>query len=50
MNPEDSDWLTADLSPPLEPYDWGEIDPDTLGKPIHFEVGVGFIVEGEKDF
>jgi hypothetical protein len=23
-------WLDADLAPPLEPYDWGDIDPMTL--------------------
>ncbi len=27
-------WLTADLAPNLEPYDWGEINPDTLGKAV----------------
>ena len=27
-------WLTANLAPPLEPYDWGDIDPDTLGTPV----------------
>lgn len=29
-------WLDADLSGmgELEPYDWGDVDPDTIGEPI----------------
>jgi hypothetical protein len=51
MNPEDQDWLETDLShiSELEPYDWGDIDPTTLGKPVHYEPGIGFVVEGGKE-
>ena len=27
-------WLTANLASPLEPFDWGDIDPNTLGTPV----------------
>ncbi|MBI3961843.1 MAG: helix-turn-helix transcriptional regulator [Deinococcus sp.] len=32
-------WHDADLSRlgEYEPYDWGDIDPETLGKPLRFE-------------
>ncbi len=34
MDAEAKAWLQADLAPPLEPYDWGDIDPSTLGRPV----------------
>jgi hypothetical protein len=48
MDQEDRDWLESDLShlSELEPYDWGDTDPQTTGKPIHYEQGVGFVIEG----
>lgn len=51
MSQEDRDWIESDLShlSELEPYDWGDIEPQTTGKPIHYEPGVGFIVEGGKE-
>jgi hypothetical protein len=51
MNPEDQDWLEKDLShlSEFEPYDWGDMDPTTLGKPVHYEPGIGFVVEGGKE-
>ena len=42
-------WLEADLAPPLEPYDWGDVDPSTLGKPIRYVPGEGIVVVGGKD-
>ena len=36
MDDESRAWLTAELAPPLEPYDWGDADPHTLGEPLHF--------------
>jgi hypothetical protein len=39
-------WLDSDLSRlgEYEPYDWGDIDPETRGKPISYKAGQGFIV------
>ncbi len=41
-------WLEAELTPPLEPYDWGPEGPPE-GKPFKFVEGRGWIVEGGKD-
>ncbi len=51
MELEDRDWLESDLSSlgKFELYEWGDIDPLSLGKPIHYERGRGFVVEGGKD-
>lgn len=45
------DWLDSDLSrlEEYEPYDWGEIDPLTLGKPVQYVPSIGLVVEGGKD-
>jgi hypothetical protein len=32
-------WLEATLTPELPPYDWGDIDPLTLGEPLRFIKG-----------
>jgi hypothetical protein len=39
-------WHDADLSRlgDYEPYDRGDTDPETVGKPISYEAGKGFIV------
>jgi hypothetical protein len=39
-------WLDSDLSRlgDYEPYDWGDTDPETMGKPISYKAGQGFIV------
>lgn len=49
LDAEDQLWLDAHLAAPMEPYDWGDEDPTTLGKPIRYEAGVGIVVEGGKD-
>lgn len=51
MDREDKDWLESDLShfSEYEPYDWGDVDPETTGYPIRYEQGVGFVVEGGKN-
>jgi hypothetical protein len=45
------DWLDSDLSrlEDYEPYDWGEIDPLMLGKPVQYVSSIGLVVEGGKD-
>lgn len=40
-------WQDADLGPSLPPYDWGEVDPMTLGKPVRFIPGTGLVVGGQ---
>ncbi|MFM7714378.1 MAG: hypothetical protein ACKO7A_17215 [Microcystis sp.] len=47
----DRDWLDSDLSrlEDYEPYDWGEIDPLMLGKPVQYVSSIGLVVEGGKD-
>ena len=42
-------WQSADLAPSLLPYDWGDVDPMTLGKPVKFVPGTGLVVVGGKD-
>ena len=34
MDLETRAWHDADLAPPLEPYDWGDLDPNTLGRAV----------------
>jgi hypothetical protein len=50
-NTADQDWLESDLShlEEYEPYDWGDLDPLTLGKPIKYVPDLGFVVEGSKE-
>jgi hypothetical protein len=42
MDAETRAWLEADLAPPLEPYDFGGEDPETLGEPLRYEAGRGW--------
>ena len=49
LDAESHVWLEADLTPPLEPYEWGETDPNTLGKPVRYVAGVGIVVVGEDE-
>ncbi len=39
-------WNDSDLSrlAGYEPYDWGDTDPETVGKAVSYEPGQGFIV------
>ena len=47
IDDESRAWLDADLSNlgASEPYDWGDEDPVTLGKPVTYVPGEGLIVE-----
>lgn len=47
----EQDWLSGDLSrlEEYEPYDWGELDPLTLGKAVQYVPGIGLVVENGKD-
>ena len=46
----DREWLETDIShlEEYEHYDWGDLDPLTLGKPVEYVSGIGFVVEGGK--
>lgn len=46
-DPETATWLEADLGGPLPDYDWGAEGPPK-GKPIRYEPGKGFLVQGGK--
>jgi hypothetical protein len=43
IDEESRAWLEADLTPTLPPYDWGEIDPFTLGEPLRYVKGKGWV-------
>lgn len=45
MTDEDRAWLDAELAPPMDPYEWGPEGPP-LTKPVRYEPGVGFVIEG----
>lgn len=47
----EKDWLESDLSrlEEYEPYEWGELDPLTLGKAVQYIPGIGLVVESGKD-
>jgi hypothetical protein len=44
---ETAAWLNSDLSRlgEYEPYDWGEEDPEALGRAVRYEPGRGLVVE-----
>lgn len=42
---ESSEWLDADIGPPLPPFDWGSEGVPML-KPVRFVPGQGLIIEG----
>lgn len=47
---EDEAWLDSELSQldEYDPYDWGDLDPLTLGKAVIYIPEVGFIIEGDQ--
>lgn len=50
LDTETQAWLDADLTAALEPFDWGDIDPATAGRPIEWsEESHSFIVVGGKE-
>ncbi len=44
---EDKLWMNSDLSRlgEFEPYDFGDVDPASLGKPVHYQADGSFLVE-----
>lgn len=45
MDAETREWIEADLVEPLPPYDWGNVDPLTLGKPVRYVADMGLVIE-----
>lgn len=45
VNDETRGWLEASIEPPMEPYDWGDVDPTTLGRPIRWMADGQMIIE-----
>lgn len=43
MDEETKAWLDAPFDPPLEPYDWGDVDPEALGEPLRFDPKRGWV-------
>ncbi len=44
MDAETRAWMDAELTQPLESYDWGEgVDPETIGEPVRFDPKKGWI-------
>lgn len=41
MDEETRAWLDAELTPPLEPYDWGGEDPLAYGQRVEYVPGEG---------
>ncbi len=49
MDAETRAWMDAELAPLLEPYEWGDVDPETLGQGrVEYVQGQGWIVTGEQ--
>lgn len=45
MDAESKSWLDAELAPPLEPYDWGDVNPEALGQGrVEYVAGEGWVV------
>lgn len=47
MDAETRAWMDAELAPPLEPYDWGDVDPETVGEPLRYDPTTGGWSGGE---
>lgn len=47
LDAETQQWLEANLDEALPPYDWGATGAPS-GKPIRYQLGQGFVIEGGK--
>lgn len=45
MNPETNTWYELDVYGEIPPYNWGDEDPLTIGKPVRYIPGVGIVIE-----
>ncbi len=48
MDDETKAWMDAELTPPLEPYDWGPEGPPQGGNPVRFVDGQWVVYEAEQ--
>ncbi len=46
MDEETRAWLDAALTPEVEPFDWGETDPEAIGEEVSYEPGKGWVMGG----
>lgn len=45
LDAETRAWMDAELAPPLEPYEWGDVDPEALGQGrVEYVPGEGWVV------
>lgn len=44
MDAETRAWMDAELAPPLEPYEWGDVDPETIGESVRYDPKKGWLV------
>lgn len=50
MDEETRAWLDAELTPPLEPYDWGGEDPLAYGQRVEYVPGEGlYVIDDEEE-
>lgn len=49
LDAETQAWMDADLVEELPPYDWGDVDPMTVGEAIRYEPGIGWVVGGSDE-
>lgn len=47
LDDETRAWLEADLSAPLEPYEWGGVDPKAGGGRVEYVPGQGLMIVEE---
>ncbi|WP_293134223.1 hypothetical protein [Microcoleus sp. bin38.metabat.b11b12b14.051] len=45
---ENSAWRELYLESEIPPYDWGDVNPMTLGKPVRYVSGVGCVITEEE--
>jgi hypothetical protein len=44
LNPETNVWLDSELTKPLPPYDWGDVDPLEIGEAVRYVHDKGLVV------
>ena len=47
LDPETSVWLDSELTEPLPPYDWGDVDPRGIGEAVRYVPDEGFVVRND---
>lgn len=48
IDDESRAWLEADIEGDLPPYEWGNVDPRKLGKPVQYVHGKGILIIEEE--